>query len=422
MLRIPLASALFVLSLFPTAPQSDVEANARAEGDFIAFDAHYKESRAQRGAHTKELAKRVYALEADGQKTSCSHQILFELVWLLTSTADFKRIDKRLDDLETSLSHPELQAKAEEQDPDDGSWGKCYSEWFLKLGASYDHLEQLSHRVERPKYPLHFLDRINSPQKLSDYLTSVSVSDIAHTGIDHDREFNAALENLLQFVVKDRAPGYSFDPKLKDTLTDLVLHRFRNPRTGWWGESYLRGDHTDYVDNLSTTFHIVSYLKGDVPDIPKVVDTLLAVKDLDYPSGWLLKGKYWNHNNMDVVTLFKLGWPNANEAQKKAMSAEIEKMLHWCVTESLQPDGSFEPNIADGSIEEGIDYGAAFLGRIGYFDKSKRFWTNQDFPEAGATRDRIAAYVRKHVDSGGSDGDNYESALEEMGLASAKKN
>ncbi len=213
-----------------------------------------------------------------------------------------------------------------------------------------------------------------------------------------------------------RAPGYAFDPRLKDSLIELVLHRFRNSQTGWWGESYVREDHTDYVDNISTTFHIVSYLKGNVPDMPKVIDTLLATKNMGYPSGWLLKGEYWNHNNMDVVTLFKFGWPGASDAQKKAMSVEIEKMLHWCLTESLQADGSFKPNIADGSIEEGMDYGAAFLGRIGYFDKSKRFWTDRDFPDAPAVRDRIAGYIHKHENSGGSGGDNYDSALEEIGI------
>ena len=80
-------------------PQSDLEANIRQERDYLAFDAHYKESRAQRGAKARALGKLVFEKEASGQKTSYSHQILFELVWLLTSTADFKRIDQRLDDL-----------------------------------------------------------------------------------------------------------------------------------------------------------------------------------------------------------------------------------------------------------------------------------------------------------------------------------
>ena len=53
------------------------------------------------------------------------------------STVDIERIDARLDDLRASLAHPELEARAREQDAD-GSWGRCYDAWFFRLDASYD--------------------------------------------------------------------------------------------------------------------------------------------------------------------------------------------------------------------------------------------------------------------------------------------
>ena len=81
----------------------------------------------------------------------------------------------------------------------------------------------------------------------------------------------------------------------------------------------------------------------------------MCIRDRDYPVGWLWKGQPWNHNNMDVVTLFQCGWPTAAEEQRKAMRTEIENMLHWCLADSLQPDGSFKPVIADGSLEEGME-------------------------------------------------------------------
>jgi len=55
-------------------------------------------------------------------------------------------------------------------------------------------------------------------------------------------------------------------------------------------------------------------------------------------------------------------------------------MLHWCLTESLQADGSFKSHIADGSIEEGEYYATSFLARIGFFDQKERFWTGREFP------------------------------------------
>lgn len=407
-----------------SVPPADLTANASLQNDFVTFDPHYKEEKEERIARTRVLAKKVFSHEAAQHNTGCSHEILFETMSLLVSSADFKLIDQRLNDLEASLSDTAKQSKSETPDMD-GLWGACYKEWFLKVVASYDHLEKLSDDQPKPTpTPLpRFLERINTPDKLTGYLTTISVSDVAKTGVDHEREFNDMLATLMQMILRGRPQHYIVDPKLKATLLDLILHRFRNPSTGWWGESYVRDGRVEFVDDLSITFHTVSYLQqclncadGRVPDMPEVIDTTLAVKDLDYPVGWLWKGERWNHNNMDIVTLFKDGWQDATDAQRKAMAAEIDKMLHWCVTESLQPDGSFKPMIPDGSIEEGEDYGVAFLARTGFFDKSKRFWTDRDFPEAREVRERLIAYIQKHQLSGGEGGDQYKSALEELGV------
>lgn len=72
-----------------------------------------------------------------------------------------------------------------------------------------------------------------------------------------------------------------------------------------------------------------------------VVDTALALRNLDYPVGWLDDGHYTNHNKLDAAVVFKFGWNFATEGQKKAMAGEIGKMLAWCLGDSLQPDGPF---------------------------------------------------------------------------------
>lgn len=389
------------------------------EQDFLTYDPHYKEEKQQRIERIRTIAREVFEKEASGQKTACSHQILFEAMSLIISSVDFKLIDQRLNDAESSLTHPEIQAKAEKPDPSDGSWGACYVEWYLRAGASYDQLRKSRDASTKPSPLPPWLDRIATPEKLNDYLVSISVSDISHTGVDHEREFNDMLATLTRMLVRDR--NFSVDPELKATLIDLLLHRFRNPETGWWGESYARGGHVEFVDDLSITFHLVSYLEGRVPDMPRVIDTALAVKDMDYPVGWLWRGNNWNHNNMDVVTLFQYGWPRASDRQRQTMQAEIEKMLHWCLTDSLQPDGSFKTMLPDGSVEESMEYGVSFLARIGFFDKSKRFWTTQDFPQAEGVRDRILTYVKKHEASGGAGGTQYQGVLKDLNAAPEKK-
>ncbi len=150
-----------------------------------------------------------------------------------------------------------------------------------------------------------------------------------------------------------------------------------------------------------------------MPDLPRLVDSTLSIKDFDYPAGWLWKGQFWNHNNMDVVALFHYGWAQASAAQQKAMAAEIDRMLTWCLHDSLQPDGSFKVNIADGSLEDAEYYGASFLSRAGFFDPAQRFWTNRDFPEASEVKKRILTFARAHQRSGPT-GDNYHSTLEAL--------
>jgi hypothetical protein len=95
------------------------------------------------------------------------------------------------------------------------------------------------------------------------------------------------------------------------------------------------------------------------------------------------------------------------------MAAEIDRMLTWCLHDSLQPDGSFKVNIADGSLEDAEYYGASFLSRAGFFDPAQRFWTNRDFPEASEVKKRILTFARAHQRSGPT-GDNYHSTLEAL--------
>jgi hypothetical protein len=139
--------------------------------------------------------------EAEMRDVSCSRQIVTEFRWLMGSAVDTERIDARLDDVHASLAHPELEKRAREQDTD-GSWGRCHDAWFFRLDASYDG--HFSRDQGGDDIPL--LDRVNSPQKLAQYITSISVSDVAHSGVDHRREMNEALSTLIRLILRGPAP------------------------------------------------------------------------------------------------------------------------------------------------------------------------------------------------------------------------
>jgi hypothetical protein len=396
-----------------TVPAADRNVDRLREQAFISYNPRYPELRAERIRRAVSLGKRVIQMEAHEQNTTCAHQILTETKWLLGDSADFRRVDQRLDALENVLDHPDLEDTAARQDPSDGSWGRCYTEWFFKLDASSEHLNQSATRDLEPDLPLRLLDRINSPAKLRNYFARVSVSDIAREGVDNSRELNESMADLMRLILWDRPKGYRWDPRLKDVLMDIILHRLRNPETGWWGERYVVNGHTEFVDYLSLTFHIVRYLDGKVPELQRVVETTLALKDLNEPSGWLSDGHFTDHNNMDVAVLFRFGWITASDRQRHAMAVQIQKMLDWCLTQSLQADGTFAQG-GDNSIEENLYFGVAFLSRVGFFDRQRRFWTNRDFPEAPEIRRRITRFILRHRDSGAVGGTYYEHALQEL--------
>ena len=104
-------------SVRTSLPQADREITLRKQQEFVAFDPQYQEKLAERIARARVLGKQVIQREVAGQNTEFSHQIVSEIIWLVSSTADFKRMDQRLDDLQASLDHPEREAEAEEQDP-----------------------------------------------------------------------------------------------------------------------------------------------------------------------------------------------------------------------------------------------------------------------------------------------------------------
>jgi hypothetical protein len=421
-IRIPFAAGIVVILLTPMmslAAQittADLQNKALVRREMMSFNPRYLTLMGPRSRALRELEKQVTKREAEMRNVSCSHQIVTELRWLMGSTVDTKRIDARLDDLRASLAHPELETRASEQDAD-GSWGRCYDAWFFRLDASYDG--HFSRDEGGNHIPL--LDRVNSPKKLTQYVNSISVSDVAHSGVDHRREMNEALATLVRLIVRGQPRGYRWHPEMKATLLDLLKQK-RNPGTGWWGERYQREGRIDFVDDMSMTFHIVSYLKGEVPDLDKVGNTLLELKDLEYPIGWREDGGYLTHHNMDVVVLFQYAWPHMNEVQRRAAAIEIERMLQWCLTESVLPDGSFRAGTGgEDSLEEDEYFGVAFLARAGYFDASRRFWTDQPFPEAENLRRRLIDFIQRHKASGAAGGAYYESALHELGAPAPTK-
>jgi hypothetical protein len=120
---------------------------------------------------------------------------------------------------------------------------------------------------------------------------------------------------------------------------------------------------------------------------------LLRIKNDTYPNGWLDSDGMTNHNNYDVATLFKWGWPQMRADQREAASAEIAEMLDWCLSRSILPDGTVQPTESGDSVPDNYYFAAAFLDTIGYFDAGKRFWTGETLPDGSKLREQLRQRV-----------------------------
>ena len=366
--------------------------------DFIAFNPQYRELKRKYANQWDELKEILVAEERRGRATPCARQAQAEAKYYLYCTADFDRAAEELARLRTILSAPKDPHNGE-QVAEDGSFGCCTKLWFLKLDHTTDELITLGMRWQEPKYPVKLLERINNPEKLRAYLDSVLVSDVRNTGVDTRTELNHSASALTRYILWEGSwheipTKFPLHPRLRQAMLEYQDDKWQDPATGYWGTWYKAKAGVVKTADLSITFHLVNFRDGKVRHWPQILATTLAFKDQEYPYGWLEDGRMSNHHNYDVVTLFRLGWPHATDQHKAQIRKEVERMLAFCLKETLNNDGSFK--IGDESTLGGAYYfGVAFLNEVGYFAKKNRFWTDREFPEAEGVRERIAASLAR---------------------------
>ena len=362
--------------------------------DFIAFDPDYRAKHAKYAQELRELQLELARQAANGRATPCSRQIFLEARWLVYYSAHWDHIERRLRDLREMLAKPADPSDAREQVESDGSFDHFSEAWFLKLDSTIEEIEYLNDRREKPKSPLKLLDRINSPQKLRDYLDSLLISDVRKTGIDNRFELNIAITAIERFIVGHVQTDYPFDPNLKQAMFDYEDSHWQDPTTGYFGGWYYLPDGSiRKTADLSVTFHIASYRRENLKHIPQIAQTTLAFKDQEYPFGWREEGQPSNHHNYDVVRLLRIAWPDMSEEQRQQARPEFQKMIDFCLAH-LRPDGSFDM-LDEDTLGSSFLFPVSLLNELGYFRPSLRFWTSQDFPDSMKVADRIEHRIRE---------------------------
>jgi hypothetical protein len=322
--------------------------------------------------------------EARGTDTSCLRQTLRELRWRLEYTADAGAIHKTLDRLRATAAR---SAPRTVRMPDaNDSYGLATDVWFLKLEASVD--DMLDPDSDDKARPPRFLDRLNDPARLRAYLESLLVSRPAEDGIDRRKELNLATANLVRLILWRRPPNYPWHPGLEAVIRRFIAE-WQDPITGFFGAHYQIGGRRTRTVDLSLTFHMARYLGGKIGYWPQVIDTLIGIRGERYPNGWLDEVGLTSHNNYDVAILFQLGWQRMRADQRRRGEQELTRLLDWCVTTAIAPDGEIVARAVGESLPESYYFTIAFLDAVGYFDRAKRFWSEREFPDAPAVRTRL---------------------------------
>jgi hypothetical protein len=340
----------------------------------------------------KPLVKEIARHQAAGEGMQYSMHLYRQIRWRLNFTPDLDATRSDIATLRQSLNQPELQRHAADQQASDGSWGMGINVSYLRLYYSVE--DGLKSAGPPPQYPLRFLDRINTPAKLDQQLDSDLHNDFLRTGTFNREELDETFSALARLLYGHKQTGYTFDPALGDALRQFVV-RWQNSDTGFWGQWVIdRQGRVWKMDDMAMTFHVVSDLHGQVERRKMIAQRLLQLDRVNFPAGIRFNGEYENHLNMDVVKILRLTWPDLDESTRQQARAEISRMLDWCLTKSLQPDGSFKVSELDDTTGDAFNYGVSFLNEAGYFKRADRFWTDQDFPESNAIRGRIEAKLK----------------------------
>jgi len=393
--------------LVPMLPAGAQQASERAPG--------WVDGRAPRYPHRHEMNERfrdriakvqqqILERNRNGEDLPCSSQILEEASWLVNYTDRRADAEERVDALEASLKQSgEAQQWVRRPDPQDGSYGGCYREWFLRLQATVDPMTQLLQAGGRPRYPLRILEPVDSPEKIVAYFERLVISQPEVDGVDRRKELNFAVTALGQLLFEPKLAGALPDDWPREQVAAALIRfmdeRWQDPETGYWGAWYKVEDRIVKTEDLSITFHIASYRGGRINDLPKLVRTTYLNRTRPYPYGWQDRGSQNCHHAYDVVRLLRFGWPHMTELERANAQAQIMIILARALRFAVTPDGQFDATPYK-RMAEAYYFGVSLLDEVGYFRSSQNFWSTVDFaPDNEVLREKILSQLDRSLEN-----------------------
>jgi hypothetical protein len=217
---------------------------------------------------------------------------------------------------------------------------------YLEISKNIiNHMEALADSTTAPlklKYPLKFLDEINTPEKLTAFLEDVSyvgwlASKFPQTSFHFARNI---LNEVMPGKTLERTNLYRFSPEWKHTMLKW-MYDFQDTTTGLWGPKNRRTNELTKLDLNNTASILKSFRDNDGNDlyrefplqyqdklfksaIEQLSEPLPDEDDLDEIHEWNLR------QSKGINMLLRFLWKDASDENKKNAEMIIAKNIDIC--------------------------------------------------------------------------------------------
>lgn len=254
-----------------------------------------------------------------------------------------------------------------------------------------NHMEALADSSTTPlklKYPLKFLDEINTPEKLTAYLNDISyvgwlASRFPQTSFHFARDIlsEGSPDNTL-----DRTDFYKFSPEWKHTMLKW-MYDFQDETTGMWGPKNKKNNKLTKYDLHNTALILKWFRDNDGNDLYKEFplkyqDKLFksAIEQLSEPypdEDDLDEIHEWNlRQKTGIKMLLRHLWKDASNEDKKVTKKIIARNIDICFEKYyVEKDGAFSyyPDAKRASPDGFTNLIFSSIGAFSY-KKQKKLW------------------------------------------------
>ena len=314
------------------------------------------------------------------------------------------RINEYHDQLKTKkglIKMPKFKSKEEEfefylnlQNPKTGAFmddSYPYCTYTGPTGNVLNHLDELATQLGKPlklKYPLKYLDEINTPEKITAYLNDVSTigwiaSKFPQTTFHNARD---VLSMFYENPVVEKHNLYNVLPEVKKALLQWFYDN-QDPETGLWGPKSKNGKLVK-KDVMNT----ISIMKVFVDDDGKNINEAFPLKYKNQLSASILEKlsvpvpddddlDEWHEWNLEtsktIRALLKYLWDDISKENKDKTKAFIENYITMKFEKFYVPqEGSFNyyPHGKHATIDGTGEF--FIFEKIGAFspEKQKYLW------------------------------------------------